>query len=144
MFEKRWAYVSVSFMLLEMAALGSAQEVRPAASSEYRLTFDNTAPGALPEGWKIEATNPSGRLAEWKVMADAQAPSKPNILSLTKSHDDSSDVFNLCWTNTVQFRDGAIEVSLRADTGKEDQGRTDLAGQGRLQLLHRSIQSAGE
>ena len=92
------------------------------ASAEYRLSFDDLASGTLPESWKIEATHPGGKLSEWKVTADKHAPSAPNILAITKIHDDSSDVFNLCWTNAVLFQDGAIEVSLRADTGKEDQG----------------------
>jgi hypothetical protein len=30
--------------------------------------------------------------------------------------------FNLCWTKDIAFEDGEIEVKVRADTGKEDQG----------------------
>jgi hypothetical protein len=31
-------------------------------------------------------------------------------------------VFNLCWTRDIAFEDGEIEVKVRANTGKEDQG----------------------
>ena len=122
MLEKRWAYATVVFIVLALAGLGSAQEVEPAALSEYRLSFDDLAPGTLPQNWSVDATDPSGKLAEWKVIVDGQAPSKPNVLSLTRTHDTSGGVFNLCRTNAILFQDGSIEVGLRADTGKEDQG----------------------
>jgi len=86
------------------------------------FSFDDVAEGALPRGWKIEATNPSGRLAEWAVAKDTNAPSKPKVLSLSKINDPSGGVFNLCWNPTATFKDGDIEVTARANSGEEDQG----------------------
>ncbi len=36
--------------------------------------------------------------------------------------DTFGGTYNLCWTNSVPFLDGEIEVRLRADTGHEDEG----------------------
>ena len=92
------------------------------APANYAQDFDAVAAGGLPGGWKIAATGPRGELAEWKVAADAGAPSKPNVLTIAAIHDTSTGVFNLCWTSRVKFKDGAISVKARANTGKTDQG----------------------
>jgi len=76
----------------------------------------------LPPGWKVAATNPKGPLAEWRVVADAHAPSSANVLKVTRIKDRSRGVFNLFWTPNVSFQDGIIELKLRADTGRVDQG----------------------
>ncbi len=76
----------------------------------------------LPPGWKVAATNPRGDLAEWKVVADDQAPSAPNVLTITRIKDGFRGVFNLFWTPKVSFQDGTIELKLRANTGEVDQG----------------------
>lgn len=93
-----------------------------AFAEEQRFSFDSEPAGGLPPGWTVAATNPDGPLADWQIKADSKAPSAPQLLAITRIRDDSSDVFNLCWTNTVKFRDGSLEVSIRADSGKEDQG----------------------
>jgi hypothetical protein len=114
-------------VVLAAALIGSAivcQNVSAAAQGEkadgkdeaYKMSFD------LPTGWKVDATNPRGELAEWKVVADDNAPSKPNVLSITKIADTSGGHFNLCWTKDVQFKDGTLEVKIRANTGNQDQG----------------------
>lgn len=90
-----------------------------ASSDPIRVNFDDAKVGELPEGWKIDATHPGKRLAEWKVTSDASAPTKPNVLTLTKPSDST---FNLCWANGVRFKDGTIEAKVRANTGEEDQG----------------------
>ncbi len=78
--------------------------------------------GKLPAGWKIDATNPRGSLAEWAVVPDAGAPDAGKVLSLTKVNDRSGEVFNLCWNPGLVFQDGAIEVKVRGNTGVNDQG----------------------
>jgi 3-keto-disaccharide hydrolase len=102
--------------------IGSFQAVEPFAAEELTMSFDDVAQGKLPTGWKIDATNPGGRLAEWSVAADATAPSKPNVLTVKTVHDTLGSVFNLCWTRDIAFQDGEIEVKVRANTGEEDQG----------------------
>jgi len=106
-----------------IAAAGPAAD-QPAAkpASVYNMSFDDVKAGELPTGWKAEATNSMGEVAEWKVVADEKAPSKPNVLSITKITDTSGGHFNLFWTNDVQFKDGTLQVKVRADTGKQDQG----------------------
>jgi hypothetical protein len=100
--------------------LGFASQV--ALAQEQRFNFDQTAAGKLPPGWIIAATNPDGPLAEWQVKADPAAVSSPQVLAITRIQNESGDVFNLCWTQQVSFLDGSIEVNIRADSGKEDQG----------------------
>jgi hypothetical protein len=87
-----------------------------------RFSFDGDPTGALPPGWKTESTHPKGPVATWLVVRDDHAPSAPNILSLIRINHTSSDTFNLCWTDVPRFLDGDIEVSFRADSGKDDQG----------------------
>ena len=84
--------------------------------------FDKEQVGDLPAGWKAEATEQQGALATWGVIADATAPSKPNVLSLTKTNHESGSTFNICWTDRVRFKDGRVEVSMKANSGQEDQG----------------------
>ncbi len=101
--------------------IGAFQPVEAFAAEDLTVTFDDVTQGQLPAGWTMDATNPGGRLAEWSVVIDPNAPSKPNVLTL-KVHDTSGSVFNLCRTRDIAFKDGEIEVKVRANAGKEDQG----------------------
>ncbi|MGO8705946.1 MAG: family 16 glycoside hydrolase [Candidatus Brocadiia bacterium] len=129
----RWLLTAVAAGLLGLPPMtAAAQPAVPApgvdasasvaAGEACRLSFDDVRAGELPRGWKVDATNPKGEPAEWQVVADDHAPSKPNVLSITKIADDSSGHFNLCWTPAVQLKDGTLEVKIRANTGKKDQG----------------------
>jgi hypothetical protein len=93
-----------------------------AQENETKISFDNLQPGALPDGWKIEATNAGENLAVWQVVADQTAPSGKNVLALTDVKGNYGSTYNLCWTPKVSFVDGKIEVKFKANTGKEDQG----------------------
>jgi hypothetical protein len=104
-------------VVVSVAALAGAS-----LASELEVSFDEVEAGALPAGWRIDATNPEGRLADWSVARRAEALSAPNVLALTKVHDGSGGVFNLCWNPTIAFRDGELAVSVRADAGRTDQG----------------------
>jgi hypothetical protein len=99
---------------------GPAQTAEPV--KEIVLGFDKDAVGKLPDGWKAEGTNQKGPVATWQVVEDATAPSKPNVLALSKTNHDSGGTFNLCWTDRVRFTDGTIEVKFKPVSGKEDQG----------------------
>jgi hypothetical protein len=92
------------------------------ADGTCRISFDEVKAGELPKGWKAEATNPKGEVAQWKVVADDKAPSKPNVLSITKIADTSGGHFNLCWTKEIQWKDGTLKAKIRADAGNQDQG----------------------
>ncbi len=84
--------------------------------------FDQVEPGSLPEGWKVEATGQEKATAKWQVTRDEETPLGPGVLELTATNHNERDVFNLCWTDAVQFGEGEIAVFLRARSGKIDQG----------------------
>ena len=107
--------ISLFGLLLGLASQSSFAQ-------EQRLNFDQTVAGELPSGWVVAATNPGGPFAEWQVKADPTAVSSPQVLSITRIRNESGDVFNLCWTRDLVFQDGSVEVNVRADNGKEDQG----------------------
>jgi hypothetical protein len=85
-------------------------------------TFDEAPTGALPEGWKAEATAPNGPLATWQVIADPKAPTSPNALSLVKVNHTATGTYNLCWTDRARMKDGTVELSFKVVSGAEDQG----------------------
>jgi hypothetical protein len=101
---------------------GGSGSLLDESATAREVSFAATPAGALPAGWKIESTNQSGPLATWRVVADASAPDGPNVLALTSPNHDSASTFNLCWTGDVRFEDGALEVSMKPISGKEDQG----------------------
>jgi hypothetical protein len=88
----------------------------------FTLSLKEVPEGKLPAGWKIDATNPKGPLATWAVVTDQDAPNAGKVLSLTKVHDSSEGVFNLCWNPGLTFQDGVIEVTGRSNSGVNDQG----------------------
>lgn len=100
--------------------LGLASQASLAQAQQFN--FDQTAAGGLPPGWSVSATNPDGPLAEWQVKADPVAVSPPQVLAINRTRNESEGVFNLCWMNEIKFQDGTIEASVRADSGREDQG----------------------
>ena len=115
-------HLTLSLVLITFAGAVVAEIEPTGSAAESKITFDTLLPGTLPPSWRIDATNPGSKLAEWKVVRDELALSKPNVLTVTKINDTSSAVFNLCWTSAILFQDGSVEVSIRANTGKEDQG----------------------
>ncbi len=84
--------------------------------------FEREAMGTVPEGWKVEATNPKGKLATWEVTSDSYNGKKTKVLGMTKANDDFGGVFNICWTDSIEFEDGEIELRFKAMRGIEDQG----------------------
>jgi len=106
--------------LLVATALGGARA--PKEKDGMAWDFEQAAAGQLPAGWKVEATNSKGPLATWQVVKDETAPSGGNALALTRPNHTFGGTFNLCWTDTVSFLDGEIEVRFKAVTGEEDQG----------------------
>lgn len=115
-------FVSTMLVLLLALALSAKTAESDKARQERKVNFDNIKAGDLPKGWKADATNPEGDLARWEVVADEKAPSKPNVLSITRIPDTSVGHFNVFWTKDIQFKDGALDVRIRADSGKQDQG----------------------
>jgi hypothetical protein len=104
------------------ASLRAALDAGRAGARGVRVSWDDATAGGLPAGWVVAATNPKGAPADWRVAADAGAPSAPHVLSIVKINDGSSGVFNLCWAPGIRFQNGAIEAKIRANAGDEDQG----------------------
>ena len=78
------------------------------------INFDADPVGTAPSGWTAGVT---GRGAQrWTVEADANAPSKPNVLKQSGRGD-----FPWCVKNDPQFVDGFVEMKFKSVSGKEDQ-----------------------
>ncbi len=84
--------------------------------------FDDVRVGLVPPGWKVEATNLRGDLPTWEVIEDTTAPSGEHVLAMVRPNHSFGGTFNLCWTDSVSFLDGEIEVAFKAVRGEEDQG----------------------
>ncbi len=106
---------AILWMLGLILMVGQAETVRS-------WDFDALETGSLPQGWRVEATGQEKATAKWQVARDEEAPLGPGVLELTATNHAESGVFNLCWTDAVQFSEGEIAVFLRARSGKIDQG----------------------
>ncbi|MGD8453131.1 MAG: hypothetical protein PVJ57_15035 [Phycisphaerae bacterium] len=87
--------------------------------SEWR--FDEAPVGKVPEGWSIRQTQPAKQLATWEVAADAKAATPPNVLALTRTVNEGR-AFNLAVADDSWYTDVDLTVSVKAVSGKEDQG----------------------
>jgi hypothetical protein len=76
------------------------------------VTFDQST--AMPDGWITGVTGHGS--AKWEVVADASAPSEPNVLR-------QSGEATFCWAVNAreQIKDGFAEVRIKPISGKEDQ-----------------------
>lgn len=78
------------------------------------INFDADAVGSAPSGWTAGVT---GRgTYRWTVEADANAPSRSNVLKQSGQGD-----FPWCVKTGTSFADGHVEVKFRSISGKEDQ-----------------------
>jgi 3-keto-disaccharide hydrolase len=100
---------------------GKAERDGIAGAETLRWSFDGDPAGKAPGGWTFAQTNPSKAPVVWEVTADPASPSKPNVLSLTKS-ESTGGTFNLAIVEKAAFKDLDLSVKLRANGGKEDQG----------------------
>ena len=92
-------------------------------ASNASWNFDDVPVGKLAAVWKVDATNRKGPLATWQVIKDTTAPSSDHVLAMTSPNHTFGGTFNICWTDTVSFLDGEIEVHFKAVKGEEDPGR---------------------
>ncbi len=103
-------------------AIRSVLDAQQDAAAPLAWNFERDAAGNSAEGWKVETTNPKGPDATWNIIADSDAPSGQKVLTLTSPNHDFGGAYNLCWRDEVRFKDGTLEVLVRANTGDEDQG----------------------
>lgn len=82
---------------------------------------DKVAFAGLGEQWFVEATGQKGPLASWELV-DEKGPAGEACVALTKVNDKSEKTSNLLWDSKTLFKNGQIEVSLKAVSGEADQG----------------------
>ena len=107
-------------VLLSLSFLGCAQ---PGSGTDHEIAFqlETGKLSGLPAGWLVAGASPTTPCAGWQVVADPRGPAQHQVLAV-KPPEAASGPFNLCWTNEVPFKDGALEVALCADAGRQDQG----------------------
>src|SRR5215203_4967935 len=94
-------------MLLASAALLAAAPIET-------VNFDKTEVGKPPGGWT--ATQTGTGQAQWAVVQDDSAPSKPNVLK-----QSGQATYPVCLKDDTSLRDGFVEVKFKAISGREDQ-----------------------
>jgi 3-keto-disaccharide hydrolase len=102
--------MKISMIALSLALLSTGVLAQQTKST---WTFDNDKPGQIAGGFSNET-------GDWKVVADAGAPSKPNVLAQTAR--SSASTFNLALLKDLQFKDMDVLVQMRSVAGKSDQG----------------------
>lgn len=84
------------------------------AATGQTVNFDDAKVGAPPPGWT--ATQTGQGQARWAVVADASAPSKPNVLK-----QSGVATFPVCLKDDTNLKDGFVEVKFKPVSGREDQ-----------------------
>jgi len=85
-----------------------------AAGATESVTFDTADLGKPPRGWT--ATQTGTGQANWTVVQDNTAPSKPNVLK-----QSGQATYPVCLKDDTSLKDGFVEVKFKALSGKEDQ-----------------------
>lgn len=99
-----------------------------AGLGETIFNFEGIETGSLPSGWKAAATNQERAILPWGVINDSEnkvlgiADGGEIAVKLKKFFLTMHDIFNICWTDTVRFKDGEIELSFKAVSGRIDRG----------------------
>ncbi|MBI3863813.1 MAG: hypothetical protein HY290_18140 [Planctomycetia bacterium] len=85
-----------------------------------RWNFEDAKVGELPKDWSAAKTG-EGEGSVWKLQADESAPAGSKVLTQTSSAGANA-FFNLCVADKSKFGDVDLSVSIKALTGKIDQG----------------------
>ena len=85
-----------------------------AAGPPEAVNFDKAEVGKPPAGWTATQTG-SGR-AQWSVIRDDTAPSKPNALK-----QSGEATYPVCIKDDTSIKDGFVEVKFKPISGREDQ-----------------------
>ncbi len=82
--------------------------------------FESAAVGGLPAGWAAAQTG-TGDGSVWEIQVDESSPAGKHVLAQT-SNTAPSAMFNLCVKTESDALDVDLQVSLKAVSGKTDQG----------------------
>jgi 3-keto-disaccharide hydrolase len=96
---------------------GPSSATGPATSAPASVTtlnFDKDEVGKAPAGWT--ATQTGGGKAQWVVVKDDSAPSKPNVLK-----QSGEATYPVCIKDDTSLKDGFVEVKFKPVEGREDQ-----------------------
>ncbi len=85
-----------------------------ASAGAQTVSFDDLKTRAFPATWTGTKTG-TGE-PKWAVVADATAPSKPNVLKQSGEAD-----YPIAFTSDASLKDGFVEVKFKPVAGKEDQ-----------------------
>jgi hypothetical protein len=88
--------------------------VAVAAASTETVNFDTAAVEKAPAGWTATQTG-TGK-AQWTIVRDDTAPSKPNVLK-----QSGYATYPVCLKDGAIVKDGFVEVKFKAVSGREDQ-----------------------
>ncbi len=103
MLRSLFAIVGVLLLATSLAAQGGKES----------WNFDTDIPGTIAKGFTNE-------VGEWKVVADPNAPSQPNVLAQLAKNSGST--FNVTLLGETNYKDLEISVQMKAVAGKGDQG----------------------
>ena len=78
------------------------------------INFDAAPPGQPPPGWT--GTNTGQGEAKWTIVADASAPSAPNVLK-----QSGVATYPICLKDGTRIKDGFVEVKFKPVSGQKDQ-----------------------
>src|SRR5262245_12444207 len=110
---------------LAAAAFACASHDAPAGGDEgdapSGFFFEKDAVGEPPRGFTAAKTNGAGKLAEWRVESEAGPYGPIRIARLLKT-TNSGQTFNLLLSDSSYPADVEVQVKIRPDSGKEDQG----------------------
>lgn len=91
------------------------------AASLQRWSFDDGAPGAVPNGFELLETASAGTPATWGTVEDAAAPSGGKGFGVTKT-TNLGQTYNVALAPSFEATDVELTVAVKASTGKQDQG----------------------
>ncbi|MBL8144607.1 MAG: hypothetical protein JNM38_26070 [Acidobacteria bacterium] len=103
-------------MKLAVAAVVSLGLAAPAGTV---VSFDDQRAGEVPRGMSC-ATTGNGRPGVWTILADATAPTPPNVLAQTD--DDSTGYrFPVCVLDAISLADVDLSIRFKSVKGAVDQ-----------------------
>ncbi len=82
--------------------------------------FNTASAGAAPSGWSFRETHAGSSIGRWRIVSDPTSPSTPNVMNLTTHNKGRT--FSLALVEKISFKDLELEVFIKSNTGKEDQG----------------------
>lgn len=104
---------------LDVSAAPPEKSAPPQASgTAITFSFDQDTAGSLPAKFHSARTG-QGSESKWAVMADATAPSKPNVVAQT-STDKTDYRFPLLISDEASFKDLELRVKFKAVAGEVD------------------------